>query len=85
LLLVSPCDKDTSYKCKVYVPAENKQEILGDTNNVLPQSLTSRAGSFLTFTRHMLAYTVWTLRGLLAERTPTMKSTKKSSQSQISY
>ena len=54
-----------------------------DTNNVLPQSLTSQAGSFSVWTCHLLAYMAWTLKRLFAERTLTIKSTKGSPKSQI--
>jgi len=54
-----------------------------DTNIALPQSLTSRVSSFSVCVCHLPVYTVLTLKGLPAERAPTIKSTKWLSKSQI--
>jgi len=56
-----------------------------DTNNTLPQSLTCRASSFSVCTCHLLVYTAWTLKGLLAEKVLMIKSAKGLSKSQILY
>ena len=54
-----------------------------DTNNTIPQSLTSRAGSFSVSKCHLIAYTAWTVKELPTERVPTIKSAKCLSKSQI--
>jgi len=58
--------------------------MLGNTNHILPQSLTSRTGFSLTWMCLLLMLAVWTLKGLPAERALTIKSAR-ALKNQISY
>ena len=54
-----------------------------DPNIALPQSSTSRVSSFSADVCPLPVYAVWTLKGLPAERAPTIKSAKGLSKSEI--
>ena len=54
----------------------NNNKISGNTNHILPQSLTSQTGYSLAWMCLLLMLVVWTVKRLPAERTSTIKSAK---------
>jgi len=71
-------------ECRMLVFLRKQIRDVKDTNIVLPQSSTSQVGSSSACICHLLIHAVWTLEGLPAERTLTIKSAKGLSESQIS-